>query len=552
MSLFNEGDQGRDLALKVLDVKSVQSGIDYTITDITELRAQIEPIQRAVRDFHSLDEDLKGRAGSAIRAFYQDTHELFLIFLHQSLTDYENLLNEMKDAISTYEPNESGYVSQAYIENDVVEGFDKVKTQVTELTNDANSIIDNINDLVAIPEFDESTVMDDIQNGQKKAKDIVEELNILDEFEASQLEETKDDIQTMQTFLSNIESKFKSGDISIANYDAKSIQNLDTYHTIYNDIYNKEAKAEISITYKNINEMPMSEIEKAKEKELNNLSEYGKEILENVYTDLKDGVIDRNSYLTILNDLRNYDNMNYINSDNVSFSGEFLPYINLSTSSMSANIHEMPSMIYQNDDKESSYLVTGNKEQVSDNFSVTGGVAYHETDFPSWSSKDSGGKVGGKTSVSLIHTGMELDTDIARAHLNSDVLKGSITAQIGGSSLYGLNIPLPLLKGEATAYELQSEIYLGEDERWGAEAKGKTGTANAYAGVDKQSIGFAAKAAVVEGEVSGIIPIPFTKHKIKLTGGASGGSLGGEAKIGRETVLDLRALIGLKIGIEFQ
>jgi len=46
--------------LKVLDVKSVQSGIDYTITDITELRAQIEPIQRAIRDFHSLDEDLKG------------------------------------------------------------------------------------------------------------------------------------------------------------------------------------------------------------------------------------------------------------------------------------------------------------------------------------------------------------------------------------------------------------------------------------------------------------------------------------------------------------
>lgn len=552
MSHFNEGDQRRDLALKVLDVKSVQSGIDYTITDISEIRAQIEPIQRAVRDFHALDEDLKGRAGSAIRAFYQDTHELFLIFLHQSLTDYENLLNEMKDAISTYEPNESGYVSQAYIENDVVEGFDKVKTQVTELTNDANGIIDNINDLVTIPEFNESTVMDDIQDGEKKAKDIVEELNILDEFEASQLEQTKDNIQTMQTFLSNIESKFKSGDLSIANYDVTSIRNLDTYHTIYNDIYNKEAKTEHSITYKNIDEMPMSEIEKAKEKELNNLSKYGKEILEKVYADLKDGVIDRNSYLTILNDLRNYDNMNYISTEKVSFSGDFLPYINLPSSSMSANIHEMPSMIYQNNDKESGFLVTGDKEQVSDNFSVTGGVGYYETDIPSWSGQDSGGKVGGKTSVSLIHTGMELDTDIASGHLNSDVLKGTVTAQIGGSSLYGLNIPLPLLKGEATAYELQSGIYLGEDERWGAEAKGKAGTANAYAGVDKQSIGFAAKAALVEGEVSGIIPIPFTKHEIKLTGGASGGSIGGEAKIGRETVLDLRALIGLKIGIEFQ
>jgi len=123
----------------------------------------------------------------------------------------------MKNAISTYEPNESGYISQAYIENDVIEGFDKVKNQVTELTNDANSIIGDIDDLVTIPEVDESIVMDDIQDGEKKAKDIVEELNILDEFEASQLEETKDNIQTMQTFLSNIESKFNSGDLSIAN-----------------------------------------------------------------------------------------------------------------------------------------------------------------------------------------------------------------------------------------------------------------------------------------------------------------------------------------------
>src|SRR5690625_5537700 len=76
----------------------------------------------------------------------------------------------MKNAISTYEPNESGYISQAYIENDVIEGFDKVKNQVTELTNDANSIIGDIDDLVTIPEVDESIVMDDIQEDRKSTR----------------------------------------------------------------------------------------------------------------------------------------------------------------------------------------------------------------------------------------------------------------------------------------------------------------------------------------------------------------------------------------------
>ena len=102
--------------MKVLDVKSVQSGIDNTITDLSGLRAQIEPIQRAVRDFHSLEDVLKGQAGSAIRAFYQDTHEPFLIFLHQSLTDHENLLKNMKEAINSFESNDGGYINQKYSE----------------------------------------------------------------------------------------------------------------------------------------------------------------------------------------------------------------------------------------------------------------------------------------------------------------------------------------------------------------------------------------------------------------------------------------------------
>lgn len=287
--------------MKVLDVKSVVSGIDQTVKDLAGVRAQVEPIQRAIRDFHSLEEDLKGQGGSAIRSFYKDTHEPFLIFLHQSLTDYENLLKEMKEAIESYESNDSGYISQAYIENEVEEGFDKVETTVTELTSDANSIIASVDDIVAIPEIDESKVIEDVQEGKNKANEIVEELIILDEFEASQLEETQDDIQTMRTLLTEMESKFANGSLSIADYDADALKDIDAYNTIKDDIYNTESEETISAAFgEDIDELPMSEIKKGKDQALGQLTESGKQKVNNAYTQLENGEIDRATYANIL------------------------------------------------------------------------------------------------------------------------------------------------------------------------------------------------------------------------------------------------------------
>ena len=81
--------------MKVLEC--LQTGIEKTIADIETKRTQIEAIQRSVRDLHSLDDALTGQAGDSIRGFYKNTHEPFLIFLHQSMTDYELALEKIRD-----------------------------------------------------------------------------------------------------------------------------------------------------------------------------------------------------------------------------------------------------------------------------------------------------------------------------------------------------------------------------------------------------------------------------------------------------------------------
>src|SRR5699024_11704898 len=83
------------------------------------LREQVGDIQRAVRDFYSMDDALKGKMGESIRDFFQHVNEPLLIYLHQSLIDYDNTLSEMKENVEAFESNEKGFVRQEFLEEEV-------------------------------------------------------------------------------------------------------------------------------------------------------------------------------------------------------------------------------------------------------------------------------------------------------------------------------------------------------------------------------------------------------------------------------------------------
>lgn len=195
---------------------------------------------------------------------------------------------------------------------------------------------------------------------------------------------------------------------------------------------------------------------------------------------------------------------------------------------------------------KSSYLVGDTVEH--GDFTFEAGAGKVENDWSGFGDGD--GQLGGSSKLSGIHTGVKHDTDMIDSSFDLQVGAAEAQASVGGQSIF------PLVKAGGTAYaaeiktQLDKEIdYVG---RTGLQAKGEILKANAYAGVDNSSIGIGAKAAVAEGEVSGIIPIPFTDYNIKGTVGASAVGAGGEAKIGKETMIDLRLLLGIKLGISFE
>ncbi|NRG29381.1 LXG domain-containing protein [Bacillus circulans] len=211
-----------------------------------------------------------------------------------------------------------------------------------------------------------------------------------------------------------------------------------------------------------------------------------------------------------------------------------------------------PSSEKQEVDKEineDGFLV-GDKVTKGD-FSAEGGLGKIENDWSGFDDfKNGSGQLGGASSFRGIHAGLEYDTAILDSSFSQDILFAEGQASVGGSSI------LPIAKAGGSVYTAQVKSQIDKEVDFvgstGLEAKGEILKANAFAGVDGSSVGFGAKASVAEGEVSGIAPIPFTDYTIKGTVGASAVGIGGEAKVGKEIVLDLRLLLGVKIGISFE
>lgn len=197
MKVGEERDELNRLKKALSDLKSNQS--DFTGNNGIFLKPKLTS-----QTLHGANSSiLKGKDGEAIRTFFKEVHQSFLIFLYQSMVYYQNVLIRMKDDVDSFKSQPNGFVRQEFLELDVEHGFDRGKEVTTELTDDANRIIESVQELVSVKKVYASEVMDNASDGKKKEKILWGELHTLDEHETSLLKQTKDDLQTMRTYLSD-------------------------------------------------------------------------------------------------------------------------------------------------------------------------------------------------------------------------------------------------------------------------------------------------------------------------------------------------------------
>src|SRR5690625_5436452 len=170
----------------------------------------------------------------------------------------------MRAAVDSFESHSDGYISQEFLENDVEEGLDEVEKKTIELTADANGIIESVQDIVDVEKIDETEVVETGHRGKRRVKEIVEELHDLDRSQVASLDSVKEDLQTMKSFLADMESKFKSGELSVGNYSMKAIRDIDAYQSIKESVDGEDGLIDDSlelILKKMENGEPLTDVE---------------------------------------------------------------------------------------------------------------------------------------------------------------------------------------------------------------------------------------------------------------------------------------------------
>ena len=108
--------------MKTLDVQALHKAIDQTVEQLKQQSEEIVNIKKSVEGITSLNDALKGKGGDAIRNFYKECHTPFLQFFETFIEEYQSALKKIKSALNSLEPQHNGYISQAFLDNELEQG----------------------------------------------------------------------------------------------------------------------------------------------------------------------------------------------------------------------------------------------------------------------------------------------------------------------------------------------------------------------------------------------------------------------------------------------
>ncbi|WLV24197.1 LXG domain-containing protein [Aciduricibacillus chroicocephali] len=228
--------------MKVLDALHLRKGIQSTINDIEETHGEITAIQKGVAGMTELGDALEGKMGSAIRNFYNVCHQPYLVNMYQTLTEYKNTLKKAGDAITSFDPVETAYVKEAFLDQDVPSDLKNIEKTASGLTDEANDVVSSVSDIVSLPKLDDGPLLEGIQTGKKKAKSTLEDLHSLDQSQTAALDKVLAEFKTLESYLSELKSKVNDGGISISNFKVESVSGLPTHAKIMEQVSRQAPK----------------------------------------------------------------------------------------------------------------------------------------------------------------------------------------------------------------------------------------------------------------------------------------------------------------------
>jgi len=197
--------------MKILNVDLFQDGLQRNITMLDRLSSEMEAIHHAVEGLVQMEEQFKGAGGNAIRSFYQECHLPFLHFFQLFSEQFKQVLQQMEAALHSLEPDSSGYIVEQFLEGELEQGLTLIGHLTDSLTDEANSIMDQVSDIVGLPHLDDSGVQEGVIRSKRKRDDTNSQLYEFDATQTTVLHPIEQDLQTMNTWLTDMEGLFQAG-----------------------------------------------------------------------------------------------------------------------------------------------------------------------------------------------------------------------------------------------------------------------------------------------------------------------------------------------------
>ncbi|WP_121616337.1 T7SS effector LXG polymorphic toxin [Virgibacillus halodenitrificans] len=163
----------------------------------------------------------------------------FLLLKEGMLTDFVETIGQIKSSVQAFESNEKGVIHEQFLQENVEQGLTTAENVTLSLTDEANALIDEVKDIVVLPEIQEEDFRQRIKQSRNQVDHTLENLYALDEESTGKLEKMDNDLQTMKTYVEKISGLFQNGDLHVADYEVKQLSTYDFHQELVGAVKEK-------------------------------------------------------------------------------------------------------------------------------------------------------------------------------------------------------------------------------------------------------------------------------------------------------------------------
>lgn len=205
--------------IKNLDVQDIQQQIDSTKDFINKTKENVEQVKQALNGVTTLHDGFAGNTADSIRSFYEEAHKPFLEFMESFLVQYEQALSTVSDQVLSFEPNQSGFIRQEFLEGELTNKMQKAQDSLSATTDMINQQLNSVSDLASVSHVKDSVFLESIADAKKKISKTVDNMYEMDSNATSKLDKSEDDMQQMKTYMSKLKNAIDKNNISVDNFN---------------------------------------------------------------------------------------------------------------------------------------------------------------------------------------------------------------------------------------------------------------------------------------------------------------------------------------------